>query len=93
MYRVKLSNWYDYTTRKHSLSKYKLEVDFMNAMTRWIEHKSIRNFLRLVPVASWREEKIIRIIQGIYFIIKDTVTGKYKHLIQDLEKDNLIYRV
>ena len=92
MYRVNTSKLYDYLGTR-DLNRFKKTVASGNAILRWNNHRSIRNFLRLVPVASYREG-VIGIIEGIWFIIKDTVIiNKYERLEQDMIEEGLLFKI
>lgn len=90
VYRVNLNRLYEYT-KPVSLELHKQNVAFLQALTKWYEKKNIRNFVRLVPVASTKKLPI-GILLVLFFIIRGELTKKYERLIQDLIKEKVIYK-
>lgn len=90
VYRINLSKLYEYT-RPESLELHKQHVVFLQALIKWYEKKNIRNFIRLIPVASTKKLPI-GIVLGLAFIIRGEITKKYERLIQDLIKEKVIYK-
>lgn len=90
MYRVSINRLYEYTMPV-SLELHRSHVRFLYALVKWYDKKSIRNFNRLVVVASTRKLPI-GIILGLAFIIRGEITKKYENLIQDLIKEKVIYK-
>lgn len=90
VYRVSINRLYEYT-KPVSLELHKQHVMFLQALTKWYEKKNIRNFVRLVPVASTKKLPI-GILLVLFFIIRGELTKKYERLIQDLIKEKVIYK-
>ena len=90
VYRINLSRLYEYT-KPVSLELHRQHVVFLQALIKWYEKKSIRNFVRLSTVACTKKLPI-GILLGLFFIIRGELTKKYERLIQDLIKEKVIYK-
>lgn len=90
VYRINMSRLYEYTKPK-SLELHKQHVMFLQALIKWYEKKNIRNFVRLVPVASTKKLPI-GIVLGLAFIIRGEITKKYERLVQGLIREKIIYK-